>query len=116
MKNLKVVKIESESIEFQKGIKLYSEHQSDCCEQHYLSFEDLELSDFDGLEFDLTGDGFFKRIEDFGIELIPNKGFTVKVPGYGYNNGYYSDELTLCLKGEGFSREYDITDCQVVEG
>ena len=52
MKNLKVVKIDSESIEFENGIKLYSEHQSDCCEHHYLSFEDLELSDFEDLEFD----------------------------------------------------------------
>jgi len=52
MKNLKVVKIDSEAKEFENGIKLYSDHQSDCCEHHYLSFEDLELSDFEDLEFD----------------------------------------------------------------
>lgn len=115
MKNLKVVKIDSASIEFENGIMLNSEHDSDCCESHYLSFEDLKLDDFDGLEFDLTGEAFFKRIEDYGIELVPIKGFTVKVPGYGYNNGYYSSELTLCLTGKDFSKEFDITECQVIE-
>jgi hypothetical protein len=114
MENLKVVKIDSEAIEFENGIKLCSNHESDCCERHYLSFDDLELSDFDGLEFDLSGDTFFKRIKDYGIELVSNKGFTVKVPGYGYNNGYYSDNLTLCLSGGGFKIEYDITECQVI--
>tara|TARA_R110000765_G_scaffold221706_2_gene325655 strand:- start:10714 stop:11064 length:351 start_codon:yes stop_codon:yes gene_type:complete len=115
MKNLKVVKIDSESIEFENGVKLYSDHQSDCCESHYLSFADLELRDFDKLEFDLTGDKFFKKIEDYGIELVPIKGWGVKIPGYGYNNGYYSTELTLCIIGEGLSKEFDITECQVIE-
>jgi hypothetical protein len=115
MEKLKVVKIDSESIEFENGLKIYSDHESDCCESHYLSFSDLTLDDFDGLEFDLTSDTFFKRIEDYGIELVPIKGFTVKVPGYGYNNGYYSSELTLCLRGAGVSKDFDITECQVIE-
>ena len=116
MEKLKVVKVESEQIEFDNGIKLYSNHDSDCCENHYLSFADLKLDDFDGLEFNLSNDNWFKKIEDYGIELIPINGHSVKVPGYGYNNGYYSTNLELCLAGEGFHKEFDITECQVIEG
>lgn len=113
----KVIKVEEESIEFESGAKIYSDHDQDCCENHYLSFRDLTLEDFDGLEFDLSTDAFFKRIEDYGIDLIPIRGHSVKVPGYGYNNGYYSSNLTLVLfhptEGE---KKFDITDCQVIEG
>lgn len=112
MKNLKVVKVESESIMFDNGAVLYSDHESDCCEHHWLSFGDIELDDFDDLRFDLSDDKFFKRIEGYGIELIPIKGWPVRVPGYGSNNGYYSDHLDLRLEGEGIGRVYDITECQ----
>lgn len=116
MENLKVVKIDQCYIYFEKGIKLYSEHVSDCCESHELSFNDLTIEDFKGLEFDLTGDGFFNRIEDYGIELIPIKGYSVKIPGYGYNNGYYSSDLELVIGNDkGVLKTFDITDCQEIE-
>jgi len=114
MKNLKVVKVEDEQIEFNNGVKLFSNHDSDCCENHYLSFRDLKLDDFDGLEFDLTNDEFFKRIDGYGIELIPTNGHSVKVPGYGSNNGYYSTNLQLCLTGDGINKEWDVTECQEI--
>lgn len=113
MKNLKVVKVNSEYIVFNNNVSLCSEHQQDCCEHHYLCFDDLNLDDFDGLEFDLSDDKFFRRIEGYGIELIPIKGYSVKVPGYGYNNGYYSSDLKLelVLKGNVL-KSFDISDCQ----
>ena len=114
MKNLKVVKVNQDSIEFENGVKLESYHESDCCEHHDLYFGDLTLKDFEDLEFDLSGDDFFKRIEDYGIELIPLKGHSVKIPGYGSNNGYYSSNLSLVIYGDGFKKEYDISDCQVI--
>lgn len=116
MKNLKVISVNGEFIEFENGIKLFSYHCQDCCESHELTLSDLTLSDFEGLEFDLSGDEFFKRIEGFGIELIPNHGHSVKIPGHGYNNGYYSDKLDLIVQGAGFRREYNITDCQTISG
>lgn len=114
MEKLKVVKIESEAILFDNGVKLFSNHDSDCCESHYLKFDDLTDADFEGLEFNLTGDDFFRRIEGYGIELIPAKGLSVKVPGYASNNGYYSDKLDLVLVDSygKLIREYDITECQ----
>lgn len=115
MTNLKVVRIDSETIEFENGIKLYSNHDSDCCESHYLSLEDLTMEDFEGLEFNLTSDDFFKRLEDYGIELIPVNGHSVKIPGYGYNNGYYSSQLDLILTdGKDFAKTYDISECQAM--
>ena len=117
MENLKVVKIDSEHIEFEKGVRLYSNHDNDCCESHELSFEDLTIEDFHDLRFDLTKDDFFKRIPDYGIELIPIRGHSVKIPGYGYNNGYYSDQLDLILSdNKDFTKNFDISECQVVDG
>lgn len=115
MKNLKVVKVDAESIEFENGVQLYSDHDQDCCENHYLSFGDLTIADFEDLEFDLTGEDFFNRIEDYGIELIPVKGHSVKVPGYGSNNGYYSSKLDLILTDKkDFNKRFDISECQVI--
>lgn len=116
MEKLKVVNVDSTGITFENGIKLTSEHSSDCCESHELTFTDITLDDFKDLEFDLTGETFFNRIKDYGIELVPISGHTVKIPGHGYNNGYYSDQLDLVLTGPGFKKEFDITECQVVEG
>lgn len=114
MNKLQVTKVESESIEFENGIKLFSEHEQDCCENHYLSFSDLTIDDFTGLVFDLTNDDFFRRVEGYGIELIPVKGFSIKVPGYGYNNGYYGTNITLVVSGDGFRKEYDVSECQLI--
>ncbi len=108
----KVIKLESDTIYFEDGSKLYSDHQRDCCESHYLSLSDLTIKDFEGLEFDLSNDEFFKRIPDYGIEMIPIKGWPVKIPGYGSNNGYYSNQLDLILEQDRVKKVYDITDCQ----
>lgn len=117
MKKLKVIKVDGDELLFENGIKLYSDHDQDCCENHYLDFSDLTIRDFEGLEFDLTTETFFKRIEDYGIELIPINGWSVKIPGYGYNNGYYSSELTLILTdNKDIKKTFDISECQVIEG
>jgi len=98
-------------------VVLSSDHESECCEQHYLSLTDLAVTDFDGLEFDLTSDDFFERIDGYGIALKPLVGFPVRIPGYGFNNGYYSDQLDLTLSdGKGFSKVFDVSECQVIEG
>lgn len=115
MNKLKVVKVDSDSIEFENGVRLYSSHDQDCCENHYLSMSDITEEDFDGLEFDLTTDDFFRRIEDYGIELLPVRGRGVKIPGYGSNNGYYSSNLNLVITdGSLFRKEYNISECQLI--
>ena len=105
-----------DGIVFDDGRRLISDHPQDCCENHYLSFNDLKIDDFDGLEFDLNGD-FFEKVDGYGIRLIPVNGYPVSIPGYGYNNGYYSSDLRLILnrKDGSTDREFDITECQVVD-
>lgn len=112
MNKLKVVQIDGDTLIFENNVKLYSDHEGDCCEQHYLSMSDLTLDDFEGLEFDLTNDNFFKRIEGYGIELVPIRGHSVKIPGYAENNGFYSSNLSLIVDGDGIKKEYDIQECQ----
>jgi hypothetical protein len=92
-----------------------------CCETHELCFDDIDITDFEGLEFDLDSESFFTPIDEYGIHLIPTNGHSIPIPGYANNNGCYSDELTLELTFWSKlnplvqpirSKEYDITDCQ----
>lgn len=113
---VKVVSINEESISFDDGSSLCSDHYTDCCEHHYLDFSHHE-AEFDGLDFDLSSDNFFERVDGYGIRLIPTNGHPVSVPGYGYNNGYYSDTLTLILsRPNETDKKFDITECQEVSG
>lgn len=101
------------TIFFNNGIKLFSEHEQNCCENHWLSLRDLSLDDFEGLKFDLSNDNFFTRIKDYGIALNPVHGWPVRIPGYGSNNGYYSSDLTLIIADENNTiKTYDISECQ----
>ena len=59
----KVVKVDEDAIYFHNGFKLTSNHESDCCENHYLSFKDLSIKDFDGLEFNLNNGSFLNRLK-----------------------------------------------------
>lgn len=109
----KVIEVTSEHIKFDNDIILTSYHDQDCCENHYVSFDYVNLSDFEGLEFDLSGESWFNRIEGYGIELVPVEGWGVRIPGYGYNNGYYSSNLILQLSD---GRSFDISECQEIDG
>lgn len=113
LNNVKVVNVGDYGITFDNGLELSSYHASDCCESHELYFRDLNLGDFAGLEFDLSNDNFFKRVDGYGIELLPIAGWPVRVAGHGYNNGYYSSQLDLILTdGKDFRKVFDITECQ----
>ena len=115
MENLKVVKIDSESLWFDNGMILTSDHDQECCETHYLSLSDISIEDFNGLEFDLSNDDFFERINGYGIALKPKNGHHIRIPGYAANNGYYSSDLHLIITntdGNGTHKSYEITKCQ----
>jgi hypothetical protein len=113
----KVTKVGYDGITFENGLKLYSNHDSECCESHELYFKDLTLEDFEGLKFDLSNDKFFNRVDGYGIELLPIHGFPVRVAGHGFNNGYYSSQLDLILtNGRDFTKTFDVSECQDIEG
>lgn len=114
---MKVVNIYMDRIIFDNEIELFHYHPSECCENHYLDFNSIELSDFDGLEFDLLNDSFFERIPGYGIALIPLNGHPIRIAGYGENNGYYSSDIQLILMQNGKEiKNYDISECQDYEG
>lgn len=110
----KIVKVEFDGITFDDGHVLYSEHEQECCESHWLNFEDVQLDEVKDLEFDLAADGaFFERVEDYGIRLKPTNGHPVSIPGYAVNNGYYSADLTLVLERPNGERvRWDVRECQ----
>ena len=112
----KVIEIDDEKILFDNGVKLASRHDQNCCENHYLCFDDLTMQDFEGLEFDLSNEAFFTRIEGYGIALNPIDGHPVRIAGHGTNNGYYSSDLTLVISNiAGIEIRYDITECQDID-
>ncbi len=112
----KVTNITKDFIHFDDGSTLSSDHCQDCCENHYLDFKQLDIEDFRGLEFDLSTDNFFEKVKGFGIRLIPVHGHPIPVPGYGYNNGYYSSDLEFVINHQGNARSIDISDCQDISG
>lgn len=111
---VKVVSITNGALVFDDHSRLLSDHDQDCCEHHYLDFSQLSLADFDGLEFDQSSPDFFERVPDYGIRLLPANGHPIGVPGYGYNNGFYSANLLLRLERPGATTDFDITECQEI--
>jgi len=110
--NAKVIRI-GDGIVFDNGMSLIDYHETDCCESHYLDTNELDIREFDGLEFDLSNDNFFERIDGYGIALLPINGHPIRIAGHGSNNGYYSSQLDLHLvcKGE-IIKSFDISECQ----
>ena len=111
-----VKKVQREGLVFDDGSVLECFHEQSCCEDHYLSFRDLSMEDFEGLEFDLQSEGLVEKVDGYGIRLHPIKGHPISIPGYGVNNGEYSANLVLVIKfADGFVKELDISECQEIE-
>ncbi len=103
----KVIEITSNQIKFDCGRTLFS--SSDIS---YLNFNNLSIKDFHKLEFDLSQfDKCFRRIEGYGIELIPVKGFSIKIEGYLNDDPYYSAPLFLFLQNQNVVEKIDISEC-----
>jgi hypothetical protein len=101
----------SDKIIFDSGHELYSYHSPECCEEHFLNFQDLDLKEISQYDFDLSG-SFFEKVPNSGIRLLPVNGLPVFIPGYSDNNGYYTDNLTLILKKDDKEQCFLITECQ----
>lgn len=113
---VKVIYVDKDVLRFDDKSELSSDHDQDCCENHFLDFSQHSLSEFGGLEFDLSSPSFFEKVDGYGIRLLPTNGHPVSVPGYGYNNGYYSANLTLILSRPGETTKFfDISECQDIK-
>lgn len=85
MSNTKVIEINKiyNFIRFDNGFKMYSVTLNKVEENSFDDIRNLELKDFEGLEFDTSTTGFFKRFEG-GTELIALNGKIIKISGYCY--------------------------------
>lgn len=112
----KVIYVDQNVLRFDDKSELSSDHYQDCCEHHYLDFSHHSMAEFEGLEFDLSSPSFFEKVDGYGIRLLSTNGHPVSVPGYGYNNGYYSHNLTLILERPDSTTKFDISECQDIKG
>lgn len=97
----RLCKLNEGFIEFTNGLKIFDEHEQDCCEHVYVDwnspddlFRDMEFSDTLTIE-KLSGQG-----------ILINKFF---IAAYNNQNGYYSSYLALSLKYEDDIVEWDIS-------
>lgn len=124
---VKILRIEGDEEEskviFENDYTLYSDHESDCCEWHFLDFTMLKSCNIGTAtgnkiniyeqKFDFSKGIPFRRVEGVGILLIDTEGNKYLINGYGYNNGYYSDSIELVLtKGKLVKYKYDVSECQ----
>lgn len=90
---------------FDNGTYLYVFHNRSYWEEHYADFETLSrynvnpktgenISIYE-LEFKEDIENYIERVPGMGFNLIASDGGKYFVPCYGYNNGYYSDNLSL---------------------
>lgn len=126
LENLKYIKL-SPCLTFSNGeydVKVEDYHPQSCCEKHYLDWY-YGMDDFNKDQtFTLDTDDIekmFEKVGDYGIRINPNEGtgYTIPVPGYGSNNGYYNHEILLRVdiykEGKLIEKlEYDYSECQEI--
>lgn len=100
-------------------------HEQNCCEDHYLDFDDFEKS------FEAITQRWYSKIEKIEIYWTPWMWVTlffyetkdeevervwIFIPWRASNNWFYSDDLTLIVTlPNWFKKEYDITSYQKEE-
>jgi len=104
-------------------VELSDYHETICCEAHYIDWEYRDQVTPE-MRFTLNTDDYntlFERVEGYGIRLLPNPGtgHPISIPGYGRNNGFYSDDIILVIKITDktqntvvYKKELDISECQ----
>lgn len=121
---MKIVKIEEERIEFDDGTVMESYHEQDCCEWHWAELGILanynlnpktgETINIKDIEFPDNIDKSVKLIPGEGFNLVAKDGSKYFVPCYASNNGYYSTNLKLLIRGGKFKKNKSINleECQ----
>lgn len=96
------------------NIKLEGKHPQDCCEDVYADFS--VLKDHIPQLVDEYKSLIIKAVPEIGILLhfvnncsSPYYDKKIFIPCYNEQNGYYSDELNLCITQENKTERIDIT-------
>lgn len=92
----KIKEINEKEIVFDDGSIISYEHDSDCCEENFADFSQIDdiTRQFD---FD-TKNMIFEKVPGCGFRF-GNKNFRFLVPCYSWQNGYYSADLTILYNG-----------------
>ena len=105
---MKIKSWNDECIFFTDGSTISYEHEQDCCEVNWADFSVLEVfyqdEEFDDFEVIPEDDcGFLLELKQRNTELcwdydyIPTK--KIFIPCYSEQNGYYSSDLTIIIRG-----------------
>lgn len=112
---MKILSISKIGIKFDNGKVLEDYHDQDCCEWVYADWENMQVMGETKYNYLCARDlDFFENIlesivpiEDLGFYIVTKQGICILVSCYNYQNGYYSDELSL-----KYDDQYrDITKC-----
>lgn len=123
---MKITNIDDESLIFDDRSMLFTVHEQDCCESHYLDFSVMKMYNINKYgrplniyeqEFDFSEGVPFKKVEDIGIILFDTDENRYLICGYGYNNGYYGTAIDLryCDEDGNIIYRYDVTECQEIQ-
>ena len=101
---MKIIEINYDSIILcnnkKEKLEIYSYHNTECSEDHYLDFSVLKDTAFEDMQFCIdieNPNSFFCKVANFGIKLLPINDYPIFIPRYGNNNGYYSDDINLIV-------------------
>ena len=105
MNKIKITEVNDEHILFNNGKEIIFDHNTDCCEDNYADFSQLEEL---ALETEFTEPLIFEAVEDAGFRF-GNKGKMFFIPCYSIQNGYYTTEIDIFYDDEmvlDFNAEY----------
>lgn len=96
---MKIKKWDDDYIWFTDGSTISYDHFQDCCEYNWADFSVLETfyqnEEFDDFEVTPVDDcGFLLELKQ---QNTPTK--KIFIPCYSDQNGYYSDDLTIIIRG-----------------
>ena len=112
---MKVVSINEVGIIFDNGKVLVDYHEQDCCENVYADWENMQVMGEREKNYVNAADlDFFDNIlesivpiKELGFYIVTKQGICILVSCYNYQNGYYSDKLSL-----KYDDQYkDISEC-----
>lgn len=106
---MRIVRVnDNNTLVFDTGDSIYSNHQQECCEYNYPDFTQLEDQAF---QTDFSEDLTFEEVEGAGFRFGSVGTPMFFVPCYSEQNGYYSSDLEIYY---GEKRVLYI-DCIVIE-
>lgn len=110
---MKIIQVNPDSVIFDDGSVLTSEHNGAQSQEHRLAFNTLVIEDLVDKEFDLSTDAFFDKIEGFGLHLRTTSDELFDLWAYAADLVYSEDFKLVVTNGESVVR-YDITGCEDV--